>query len=90
MKYFCNVLFQPGKALISCLAYKGEQILQGDLEGNLHIFYLKARKYSVIPTGRGAIRKMRFAPGDSNMKLLVLYGDGVLLLNLNEVCVEIF
>lgn len=67
------------------MAHKGEQIVQGDVEGNLHVFYLKARKYSVIATGRGAIKKICFAPGETNMKLLVLYNDGVMLLHLNEV-----
>ncbi|XP_034244567.1 WD repeat-containing protein 11-like [Thrips palmi] len=79
-----KVLQEPGKAQISCLTHKGEQIVQGDVEGNLHIFYLKAKKYSVIATGRGAIKKIGFAPGETTMKLLVLYNDGVMLLHLNE------
>lgn len=79
-----KVLQESGKAPISCLANKGELIVQGDVEGNLHVYYLKARKYSVISTSRGSIKKICFAPGDGNMKLLVLYVDGVLLLNLNE------
>lgn len=79
-----KIIQEAGKAPISCLAHKGELIAQGDTEGNLHFYYLKARKHTVIPTSGGAIKKMHFAPGEGNMKLLVLYNDGVLLLHLGE------
>ena len=31
----------------------------------------------VVPTHRGWIKRVRFAPGRGNMKVLVLYNDGV-------------
>ncbi len=33
--------------------------------------------FRAVPTHRGWIRKIKFAPGRGNLKLLVLYNDGV-------------
>ena len=32
--------------------------------------------HSAIPTHRGYVKKLKFAPGRGNMKLLVMYNDG--------------
>ncbi len=39
-----------------------------------------------MPPHRGWIRKLKFAPGRGNMKLLVLYNDGVDIWDAKDVC----
>ena len=77
-----NFLFKGGNGSITTLAYKMEIIVFGDTEGSITGWDLRSgqtRKYS---TGRGFVKKIRFAPGKENMKLLVLYHDGVDVIDL--------
>ncbi|XP_054721445.1 WD repeat-containing protein 11-like [Uloborus diversus] len=62
---------------VSCIAWKGDHIVLGDVDGNLTIWYLKGKVSKGISTHRGWIKKIRFGPGKGNMKILVLYNDGV-------------
>ncbi|KAK2170890.1 hypothetical protein NP493_1127g02083 [Ridgeia piscesae] len=61
---------------ITCIVWKGETLVLGDADGNLNLWDLRARVSRAVPTHRGAVKKLRFAPGRGNMMLLVLYGDG--------------
>lgn len=70
-------MLQGGMGSITCIAWKGETMVLGDVDGNLNLWDLKARVSRAVPTHRGWIRKLKFAPGRGNMKLLVLYNDGV-------------
>ena len=46
--------------------------------------------YRAVPTHRGWIRKLKFAPGRGNMKLLVLYNDGVDIWDAKEVSYAVY
>jgi hypothetical protein len=70
---------------VTCIAFKNDQIVQGDVDGMLNIWDLKAHTSKNIHTGRGWIKKMRFAPGKGNLKLLILFSDGVDVVDLKKV-----
>ncbi|XP_026682109.1 LOW QUALITY PROTEIN: WD repeat-containing protein 11-like, partial [Diaphorina citri] len=70
---------------VSYLALKSNHIVQAHMDGLLHIWDLKAKRSKVRDLGRRYIRKMRFAPGKDNLRLLILFGDGVDVIDLNEV-----
>ena len=62
---------------ITCIAWKGDTMVLGDVDGNLNLWDLKARVSRPVPTHRGWVKKVKFAPGRGNQKLLVLYNDGL-------------
>lgn len=78
-------VFQSGFGTVTCIAFKNDQIVQGNVDGMLNIWDLKAHTSKNIHTGCGWIKKMRFAPGKGNLKLLILYSDGVDVVDLKEV-----
>ncbi|KAG8435620.1 hypothetical protein GDO86_013532 [Hymenochirus boettgeri] len=61
---------------ISCIAWKGDTLVLGDVDGNLNFWDLKGRVSRGVPTHRNGVKKIRFAPGKGNQKLIVLYSDG--------------
>ncbi|XP_016422640.1 WD repeat-containing protein 11 [Sinocyclocheilus rhinocerous] len=61
---------------IACITWKGDTLVLGDVDGNLNFWDLKARLSRAVPTHRGWVKKIRFAPGKGNQKLLVMYTDG--------------
>ncbi|MEQ2290701.1 WD repeat-containing protein 11, partial [Ameca splendens] len=70
---------------IACIAWKGDTLVLGDVDGNLNFWDLKARLSRGIPTHRGWVKKIRFAPGKGNQKLLVMYADGADVWDTKEV-----
>uniref|UniRef100_A0A8C6UNZ9 WD repeat domain 11 n=1 Tax=Neogobius melanostomus TaxID=47308 RepID=A0A8C6UNZ9_9GOBI len=58
---------------IACIAWKGDTLVLGDVDGNLNFWDLKARLSRGIPTHRG------------NQKLLVMYTDGAEVWDTKEV-----
>ncbi|KAL8187257.1 UNVERIFIED_CONTAM: WD repeat-containing protein 11, partial [Gekko kuhli] len=70
---------------ITCIAWKGDILVLGDVDGNLNFWDLKARVSRGIPTHRGWVRKIRFAPGKGNQKLIVMYNDGAEVWDTKEV-----
>ncbi|XP_061914606.1 WD repeat-containing protein 11 [Entelurus aequoreus] len=70
---------------IACIAWKGDTLVLGDVDGNLNFWDLKARLSRGIPTHRAWVKKIRFAPGKGNQKLLVMYTDGVEVWDTKEV-----
>ncbi|XP_069045129.1 WD repeat-containing protein 11 isoform X2 [Lepisosteus oculatus] len=70
---------------IACIAWKGDTLVLGDVDGNLNFWDLKARLSRGIPTHRGWVKKIRFAPGKGNQKLLVMYNDGAEVWDTKEV-----
>ncbi|ESO13031.1 hypothetical protein HELRODRAFT_63831 [Helobdella robusta] len=62
---------------ITGIAWKSETLVLTDSDGNMNVWDLKGRLSRTLPTGRGGIKKIKFAPGRGNMKLLLLYNDGV-------------
>lgn len=75
---------EAGVSLVTCIAFKSNQIVQADVDGCLNIWDLKARSSRNVHTGRGWVRKMRFSPGKGNLKLLILYSDGVDIVDLKN------
>uniref|UniRef100_H3AKR3 WD repeat-containing protein 11 n=1 Tax=Latimeria chalumnae TaxID=7897 RepID=H3AKR3_LATCH len=70
---------------ISCIAWKGDTLVLGDVDGNLNFWDLKARLSRGMPTHRGWVKKIRFAPGKGNQKLLVMYNDGAEVWDTKEI-----
>ncbi|MGH0156099.1 UNVERIFIED_CONTAM: hypothetical protein FKN15_030661, partial [Acipenser sinensis] len=70
---------------IACIAWKGDTLVLGDVDGNLNFWDLKARLSRGIPTHRGWVKKIRFAPGKGNQKLLVMFNDGAEVWDTKEV-----
>ncbi|XP_066549103.1 WD repeat-containing protein 11 [Amia ocellicauda] len=70
---------------MACIAWKGDTLVLGDVDGNLNFWDLKARLSRGIPTHRGWVKKIRFAPGKGNQKLLVMYNDGAEVWDTKEV-----
>ncbi|KYO40471.1 WD repeat-containing protein 11 isoform C [Alligator mississippiensis] len=70
---------------ITCIAWKGDTLVLGDVDGNLNFWDLKARVSRGIPTHRGWVRKIRFAPGKGNQKLISLFNDGAEVWDAKEV-----
>ncbi|XP_037068815.1 WD repeat-containing protein 11-like [Pollicipes pollicipes] len=67
----------PGVSTVVGIAWKGDQLILGDIEGQLCIWDLSSKLAHTVATHRGAVKKLKFAPGRGNMKLLVLFADGV-------------
>ena len=59
------------------MAWKSEFMALGDAEGAVSIWEWRTRHFRPLPHLRSPIKKVRFAPGKNNMKLLVLHMDGV-------------
>ena len=58
--------------------------VRGDSEGNLNIWDVRTKSSRNITTKRGFVKKIRFAPGRGNMKLLVLHVDSVSIWDVKE------
>ena len=69
---------------ITCIAWKSDHIVRGDADGNLNVWDVRTRTSRNIATHRGAVRKVRFAPGKGNFKLLVLSADAVAIWDVKE------
>ncbi|GAB5578839.1 WD repeat-containing protein 11 [Prionailurus iriomotensis] len=70
---------------ITCIAWKGDTLVLGDMDGNLNFWDLKGRVSRGIPTHRSWVRKIRFAPGKGNQKLIAMYSDGAEVWDTKEV-----
>ncbi|XP_028681437.2 WD repeat-containing protein 11 [Erpetoichthys calabaricus] len=70
---------------ITCIVWKGDVLVLGDVDGNLNFWDLKGRLTRGIPTHRGPIKRTRFAPGKGNQKMLVMYSDGADVWDTKEV-----
>ncbi|KAM9325042.1 WD repeat-containing protein 11 [Gastrophryne carolinensis] len=70
---------------ISCMAWKGDTLVLGDVDGNMNFWDLKGRMSRGVPTHRSWVRKIRFAPGKGNQKLIVLYNDGAEVWDTKEI-----
>ena len=40
----------------------------------------------MFPSNRGCVKRMKFAPGKGNMKLMVVFADGIDIWEAHEVC----
>lgn len=73
-----------GLNYISCMAWKGEMIVMADPDGVLGIWDLKHKISRNYPTGRSGVKKVRFAPGKGNLKMLLFWNDGLDIWDLQE------
>ena len=73
-------------ATISCIAWKSDHIVRGDSDGNLNVWDVRTRTARNVATNRGAVKKIRFAPGRGNLKILLLNvaGDAVSIWDVKE------
>ena len=62
---------------MTCIGWKSDHVVRADAEGTINVWDLKTKLTKYIHTKRGAVKKMRFAPGKGNTKLLVLNHDAV-------------
>ena len=76
---------ETGLGTINSICWKSDMIVRGCTEGNVNIWNMKTRQSKNIHTGRGAVRRMAFSPGKNNLKLLVLYDNGVQIWDVKEV-----
>eukprot|EP00092_Neocalanus_flemingeri_P029430 GFUD01031956.1.p1 GENE.GFUD01031956.1~~GFUD01031956.1.p1 ORF type:complete len:979 (+),score=386.47 GFUD01031956.1:514-3450(+) len=75
---------ETGLGTITCICWKSDMIVRGDTEGNVNIWNMKTRQSKNIHTGRGKVKRICFSPGKNNMKILVLYEDGVQIWDVKE------
>ncbi|CAB4007520.1 WD repeat-containing 11, partial [Paramuricea clavata] len=69
---------------ITSIAWKGDTVILGDADGNFSIWELRHRLSRNQSTHRGAIKKMKFAPGRGNVKLMLQFNDGVEIWDLGK------
>merc|ERR1719259_1378359 len=64
---------------VTCIAWKSDHVVRGDAEGSINVWDLKTKSTKTISACRRGthVKKIRFAPGKGNMKLLVLGHDTV-------------
>ena len=75
---------ETGLGTITCISWKSDMIVRGDTEGNVNIWNMKTRQSKNIHTGRGVVKRIRSSPGKNNMKIIVLYEDGVQIWDVKE------
>ena len=67
----------PVSSAITCTAWKSDKLVLGDLDGNLSLWDITTKKSESTSSQRGTVKRVAFAPGRGNMKLLVLFIDAV-------------
>lgn len=61
---------------VTAIAWKSDHVVLGRNDGNLSVWDLGQRESRIVSTMRGSIKRIRFAPGRGNMKILILFEDG--------------
>lgn len=62
---------------VTAIAWKSDHVILGQTNGNISVWDLEQKESRTMCTMRGSIKKIRFAPGRGNMKVLLLFEDGV-------------
>ena len=75
---------ESGMGTITWVAWKADFLVFGDADGQLCVWDLRAKTSRTNSTHRGWIKKIRFAPGRSHFKFLILYNEGVDIWDLKE------
>ena len=75
---------EPGLSHITCIAWKSDHIVRGDVDGNVNVWDVRTRSSRNISTNRGPVKKMRFAPGRGNFKLVILHPQSVAVWDMKE------
>lgn len=61
---------------VTAITWKSDHVVLGRSDGNLSVWDLGQKESRTVSTMRSCIKKIRFAPGRGNMKILVLFEDG--------------
>lgn len=61
---------------VTAIAWKSDHVVLGRNDGNISVWDLGQKESRTVSTMRGSIKKIRFAPGRGNMKILILFADG--------------
>lgn len=61
---------------VTAIAWKSDHVVLGRNDGNISVWDLGQKESHTVSTMRGSIKKIRFAPGRGNMKILILFDDG--------------
>lgn len=61
---------------VTAIAWKSDHVVLGRNDGSISVWDLSQKESRTIATLRGSIKKIRFAPGRGNMKILLLFEDG--------------
>ena len=69
---------------ITCIGWKSDHVIRSDADGSINVWDLKTKASKHINTKRGMIKKIKFAPGKGNMKMLVLHHDSVGIWDIKE------
>ncbi|XP_022662655.1 WD repeat-containing protein 11-like isoform X3 [Varroa destructor] len=77
LKSNMRILVPVSSGSITCTAWKADKLVLGDSDGNLSLWDITTKKSETTPSQRGAVRKVVFAPGRGNMKIIVLFQDAV-------------
>ncbi|XP_050396083.2 WD repeat-containing protein 11 [Patella vulgata] len=75
---------ENGLGTITCLAWKNDYLMFGDVDGILCCWDLKGKISRTVPTNRGWIKKIKFAPGRENFKFFTLHNDGAVIWDFNK------
>ncbi|OQR67106.1 WD repeat-containing protein 11-like [Tropilaelaps mercedesae] len=77
LKSNMRILVPVSSGSITCTAWKAGKLVLGDSDGNLSLWDITTKKSETAPSLRGAVRRVVFAPGRGNMKIIVLFLDAV-------------
>eukprot|EP01097_Dermamoeba_algensis_P003902 TRINITY_DN2638_c0_g1_i2.p1 TRINITY_DN2638_c0_g1~~TRINITY_DN2638_c0_g1_i2.p1 ORF type:complete len:817 (+),score=202.85 TRINITY_DN2638_c0_g1_i2:1217-3667(+) len=58
--------------IISSIAWKDQYLVSGDTVGTIHCWNLLERKSTVFTTNKGLVKRIKFAPGDDDVHLIIV------------------
>jgi len=61
----------------TCVVWKGDLMVAGDVDGMLFFYDSKAPQSKSVETARSMVKKLRFAPGKGNSKMAMLYNTRI-------------
>lgn len=61
---------------VTAIAWKSDHVILGRSDGSISVWDLGLKESRTVSTMRGSIKRIRFAPGRGNMKILILFDDG--------------
>lgn len=77
VKEISNIPAEPSmNKAATAIAWKSDHVVLGQNDGSMSVWDLEQKESRTMCTMRGAIKKMRFAPGRGNMKILLLFENG--------------
>lgn len=62
---------------VTAIAWKSDHVVLGRNDGSLSVWDLGEKESRTVATMKGSIKRIRFAPGRGNMKIVVLFEEGM-------------